>query len=261
MTMTLGSLKSKFLTDLAQAKDFARKISASRHKLETLPMALQRSILRSGMPLQPIVDVNIEWINAGLRFSEKSTWTAVSCIQHNFLPDPIRLVYMKARRFGLLSLEAMDSFQHGYGQMLVKAFGLITLANAKGYEIDKAALVTILAETMIIPAYALQSYIHWEEIGDKTLKATISFHGVKASGIFYLNHNFEMVKFETYDRYYTDRKGMYHQIQWTAEARNYAAKDGLSLPTSFKATWNKHEGDFDYFKGDIRSISINPYLT
>lgn len=257
MMITFGSLKSKFLTDLAQAKDLVKKISIDHHRLKSLPIALQHFLARSGISVKPVLNANIEWKNARLRFSEKSTWTAIECVQYNFLPDPIRLVYMKAKRFGLLSLEALDSFQHGTGQMLIKTLKLITLSDAKGYEMNKAALVTILAETMIIPAYALQSYIHWEEIDSKTLRATISFHGVKASGIFHLNDDFEMVKFETYDRYYTDPRGMYHQIQWTTEASNYVAKNGFSFPTSFKATWNKHEGDFEYFKGEVKSININ----
>lgn len=255
--ITFGSLKSKFLKDRAQAMEWSRKVSIDHHQLSSLPTILQHFIKKSGFQSQPILNAKIEWKNARLRFSETSTWAAIECSQCNFLPDPIRLAYMKARRFGLFSFEALDSFQHGIGQMLIRACNLITLSDSKGYEMDKAELVTILAETMIIPAYALQSYIRWEEIDDKTLRATISFHQVKASGIFHFNKDHEIVKFETYDRFYTDKKGMYHQIQWTAEAGDYIRKDGLSFPTSFKATWNKHEGDFEYFKGTIRSITIN----
>lgn len=257
MMITFSNLKSKFFKDLKRAKDLTKKISIDHHPPSSLPIALQRFIALSGIPTQPIISVNIEWKNARLRFSEKSTWKAISCTQCNFLSEPIRLVYMKAKIFGLFSLEALDRFQDGVGQMLIKAFKFITLSNSKGYEMDKAALVTILAETMIIPSYALQSYIHWEEISSKTIKATISFQQIKASGYFHFNENFEMIKFETNDRYYTDRKGIYHQMQWIAEASNYVVKDGFRLPTSFKAKWNTYEGEFEYFKGDIKSITIN----
>jgi hypothetical protein len=165
---------------------------------------------------------------------------------------------MKTKILGLFGLEAFDSFRHGYGGMIVRMAKLVNITNAKGPEMDRAALVTILAETMIIPDYALQTYIQWEEINNHTIQGTINYHGLKASGIFYFNSNFEIEKFVTHDRYFTDSKGTLHPVKWTAECNDYIRRGQISFPTKFKSTWNFPDGDFTYFQGQIDNITINP---
>ncbi|RYG54178.1 MAG: hypothetical protein EOO01_02280 [Chitinophagaceae bacterium] len=255
----MKSLKTLFFLELRRARALVKKIYTGKRKLEELPNALQHFLIHSGfMMVADIHQTKIEWKTAALKFSVNGNWKRISCTQHNFLPDPIRLAYMKTKMFGLIGLEAFDSFRHGHGGMIVRMASMINLTNAKGPEMDKAALVTILAETMIIPDYALQSYIQWEEIDHYTIKGTINYHGLKASGIFYFNSNFEITKFETDDRYFTDGKGILHQVKWTAECSNYTRHGQLSFPTKFKSTWNFPTGDFTYFQGEISNIMINP---
>lgn len=161
---------------------------------------------------------------------------------------------MKAKMLGIIGLEALDSFRHGNGNMLVKAAGLFKLVDAKGYKMDKAELVTILAETMIIPDYALQTYIKWEEIDLYTVRGTINYHGLKASGLFYFNEDFQMIRFETEDRFYTESNHALLQPKWTAECTSYIKQDDITFPSIFTATWNFPQGDFTYFKGEIKKL-------
>ncbi|MFD0940222.1 DUF6920 family protein [Pedobacter boryungensis] len=257
--MEIGELKTFFSLELRRARALVKRIYTGKRKLEELPMTLQHFLIHSGF----MTDVNIhqtkiEWKSAALKFNKTANWKSINCIQHNFLPDPIRLVYMKSKMFGIFSLEAFDSFRHGRGAMMVRMAKIFNITNAKGPEMDKAELVTILAETMIIPDYALQTYIQWEEISHYEIKGTISYYGIKASGIFYFNNNFEIEKFETEDRCYTDKNGKFHSIKWTAECSDYTRHRELSFPTNFKATWNFPTGDFTYFKGEIDNIIINP---
>ena len=65
---------------------------------------------------------------------------------------------------------------------------------------DKACLVTILSESLIIPNVALQDYIQWEELDETHAKATITYYGISASGIFTFDRNGAMVSFDTKDR-------------------------------------------------------------
>ena len=150
-------IESQFHTELRKAKALVKKIYTGKRSASDLPKALQYFVAQSGLlSLGDIHQVKIEWENTMLKLSKKGNWQAISCLQHNFLPDPIRLVYMKAKFLGLLGVEAMDSFRHGKGNMMVKVAGLFKLVDANGYEMDKAELVTILAETMIIPDYAIK---------------------------------------------------------------------------------------------------------
>jgi hypothetical protein len=252
-------LHDLFTLELRRARALVKRIFTSKRKLEELPTVLQHFLIQSGYanPVE-IHQAKIEWKNAALKFNKKGEWKTIQCTQHNFLTDPIRLVFMKTKLFGLFGLEAFDSFRHGHGGIKIKVAGLFALADAKGIEMDKAELATILAETMIIPDYALQTFIQWEEINHYTLQGTINYHGLKASGIFYFNHNFEMEKFETEDRYFTDKDGKFHQTRWTAECSGYQRHGLISFPTFCRSTWNFPEGDFTYFKGEIDKIIINP---
>lgn len=253
------SLKNLFSLELRKARALVKKIYTGKRKVDELPIALQHFVQQSGFNSRDdIHEIKVEWRDTKLKLSEKGSWKSMNCVQHNFLPDPIRLVHMKTKLFGLFALEGFDSFRHGNGHMAIRLAKLLNLASAKGPEINKAELVTILAETMIIPDYALQTYIHWEELSKYIVKGTINYHGLKASGIFYFDTNFEISKFETTDRYFTDKKGIFHPIKWTAECHTYVNKGGLRIPTQFKATWNFPYIDFCYFQGRIHDIIMNP---
>jgi len=253
-----NDLETLYLSELRKARALVKKIYGGKRSLEELPNALQHYLIQSGFETYPkLHSTEILWKNTFLKFSEKGDWKPINCIQQNFLPDPIRLVYMKTKLMGVFGLEAMDSFRHGKGNMHIKALGIFNIANAKGEQMDSSELVTILAETMIIPDYALYSYIHWEEIDLYTVRGTIDYHGLKASGIFYFNHNFEMIRFETYDRFLQHKDGNFLKAKWTATAADYHKKGEIRFPRSFTATWNLEAGDFLYFKGEIDSIKLN----
>lgn len=255
----MGSLKAFYSLELRRARALVKRIYTGKHKREELPNALQHFLIQSGfMAVGNIHQTKIEWKSAALKFSKTGQWKHIDCTQHNFLPDPIRLVYMKTKMFGIVGLEAFDSFRHGHGGMMIRMAKLFNMIDAKGPEMDRAALVTILAEVMIIPDYAVQTYIQWEEINPYTLRGTINYHGLKASGIFYFNSNFVIEKFETTDRYYTDKKGKFHPVKWTAECSGYTRHGEISFPTTFKSTWNFPTGDLTYFQGQINTIIINP---
>lgn len=255
----MGSLKYLFSTELRKARALVKKIYTGKRPVSDLPKALQNFINQSGfLSLGNIHQVKIEWRNTMLKLSYGGNWKMINCVQHNFLTDPIRLVYIKTKILGLIGIEAFDSFRHGNGNMMVKAAGLFKLVDAKGYKMDKAELVTILAETMIISDYALQTYIQWKEIDLYTVRGTINYHGLKASGLFYFNTDFQMIRFETDDRYYTESKGNLIQTKWTATCKDYITQNEISFPSSFKATWNFPNDDFNYFRGEINSIVFNP---
>ncbi len=58
-----------------------------------------------------------------MRLSPHGHWKKMRC--HEFLaaPEPMRIVHLKTRIGGLLSLEAKDKYLGGHGNMLVKLAG------------------------------------------------------------------------------------------------------------------------------------------
>lgn len=253
----MSSLKSTYFAELRKSRALVKKIYGGKKSILDLPNALQHFLIQSGFTAYPkLHSVEIHWRNTFLKFSANADWKPITCSQYNFLPDPIRLVYMKAKLMGIFNIEAMDSFRHGEGHMRISALGLFHIADSKGGEMNRSELVTILAETMIIPDYALHSYMRWEEIDHYTLRGTIDYFGLNASGIFYFNDNFEMIRFETNDRYQAKKGNGFKQTKWTAEASNYIKKNGIKFPTAFTATWNQDANDYCYFRGEVAAITL-----
>lgn len=253
------SLKKVFLNSI----NLAGQRCAYAHVPElndfaSLPELMQRFFHRCGYSGAEVVEcVRINWKNTAIRFSVGSRWKPMSCYQINFLSKPVRLAYMHTKMYGLFPVEALDKFQEGRGSMSVKILNLITVIDAQGKELDEAELVTILAETMIVPHYALQKYVSWEVLGPFSLKGTISYKETTATGIFTFNSDYECTLFTTQDRYLSVANGKYLKTPWTATAENYLLKDGVRFPAEFKATWHTPQGNFEYFKGSIRAIEFN----
>jgi hypothetical protein len=164
---------------------------------------------------------------------------------------------MKAKLLGLFPFEGRDKCQDGHGNMLIRLMKLFTLADVKGEEIDASALVTVLAEALFIPGYVFQNYITWAGLDSTTVKATLRFKGTLVTGLFYFNESGEFVRFETQDRYYSTKGAEFKRIKWTATVSDYREENGIRFPSAFKATWNREEGDFDYFKGKVVSVQFN----
>jgi len=255
----MENLRHTFLKAINSAgQHSAYAAPALSNDFNTLPELLQKFFHRCGYTGgEKIECAHIKWNDTVLRLSPQANWSPMRCYQLNFLCEPVRLVYMNIRLYGLFPLEALDLYKDAQGQMLVKLLKMIPISNARGKEMNAAELVTILAETIIIPHYALQKYITWEVIDATSVKGTIQHNGISACGIFHFNKDGECTRFITQDRYLTKKNNQYQKTPWTATANDYILKKGLRLPTKFSATWHTENGDYEYFKGNIKSVEYN----
>jgi hypothetical protein len=204
-----------------------------------------------------VSNARVEWKDVYLKRDIGTSWMKMDCYQFNSVAEPTRIVYMKAKLLGLFPFEGRDKCQDGHGNMLIRFLRLLTVADVKGKEMDASALVTVLAEALFIPGYVFQNYISWSGIDSNTVKATLQFKGTIVTGLFYFNERGEFTRFETYDRYYSAKEAASKKIKWTATVSDYTEENGIRFPSVFKATWNREEGDFDYFKGKVASVQFN----
>lgn len=168
--------------------------------------------------------------------------------QYNFANEPTRIAYIESSMYGI-PFEGLDSYIAGNGSMKGVLAKLFTLFNQTGENMDKSILVTYLSECLIIPSVALQDFIVWEEIDDFHAKATISYYGITASGIFTFNENGEMLSFTTDDREATAIDGTSEKVKWTAICGEYVETNGIRKPTVLQAIWHYDDGDLVYFDG------------
>jgi len=121
---------------------------------------------------------------------------------------------------------------------------------------DQACLVTFLAESLLIPSVVLQDYITWEELDENHARATISYDGISASGIFTFEDNGAMKSFRTKDRVATGMDGSIREAEWSAVIGDYREENGIKKPQILQAIWHFPEGDWIYFNGNKTEVKI-----
>lgn len=223
-----------------------------------LPEPVQRYLKHCGyLNKMQVLNAMVYWDEVYLKTNPKKDWMAIDCLQFNSVAEPTRIVYMKARLFNAIDFEGRDKCQEGKGNMLIRLMKYLTLANAKGKEMDASALVTVLAESILVPGYIFQSYISWNVIDENSCRGTLKFKGTEVSGLFFFDDAGECIRFVTNDRYFAGRKQDYKKVTWTVTFGNYREKKGIRFPGFLTATWNMDEGDFQYFKGNVESLDFN----
>lgn len=229
----------------------------SERNITDLPPLIQQHLNNCGYARsEPVICCQMTWKNAELKFKPKGKWTPLECTQVNFVPQPARLVLMKARRGTWLNFCARDKYQDEKGSMLIRLFDKILISEDTGPKMDQAELVTILAETMVVPLYALQHYISWQTIDAHTVKGTIRDGNTVASGLFQFDERGLMHSFKTKDRFYTIN-GECRSVPWTASAERYICRGDVMFPSVFKATWHLPGDDHNYFRGEITRLEYN----
>jgi len=264
MTPKSNSLKSIYLSeirkDIEKYSDLPTE-TISDNDIATLPNPVQRYFRHCGyIGRIKMINAKVEFENVIFKRAPNNKWMQLKCYQYNSIYEPTRIVYLKNNVLGVLPFEARDKCQNGKGNMLIKLMKLITVADAKGVEIDISSLVTVLSETFIIPTYALQEYIKWKPIDDNNAKATLTYNDIIVSGVFSFNDKGEMISFYTEDRYYAENDGNYKKIPWSIVVDNYMEKNGMKFPCEIKVIWHTENSNFEYFKGKISNIEFNTIL-
>jgi hypothetical protein len=168
--------------------------------------------------------------------------------QYNFVNKPDRIAYIDSSIY-TIPFEGFDSYVDGAGSMKGVLAKLFTLFHQTGGAMDKSSLVTFLSESLLVPNEALQGYIDWKAIDDLHAKASISYYGISASGIFTFNEKGEMLSFTTNDREVASTDGTSEKVKWSIVCNEYQKINGIIKPTVFQAIWNYDDGDLVYFDG------------
>ncbi|MGI6036329.1 MAG: DUF6544 family protein [Limnochordia bacterium] len=190
-------------------------------------------------------------------FAKGKPTIIIDYVQYNMANEPARIAYIDSSVYGI-PFEGLDSYAAGNGSMKGVIAKLFTLFDQTGETMDKASLVTFLSECLIMPSAALHDYITWEDVDDLHAKATISYYGRTASGIFAFNENGEMLSFTTNDREATSTDGTTEKVKWSVALSEYKETKGIKKPTEFQAIWHYDDGDLLYFDGKDVVIEYEP---
>jgi hypothetical protein len=250
-----SQLEKQLIQAAGVSAGVADKAVFTEQDIADLPQPLQRYFRHCGYIGTPKMSYMKAIFNqTDFRMDRNKPSGHIGYSQLNTVKEPHRIALIESYMFGI-PFQGLDSYLNGQGAMKGVIAKAATLFNQKGAEMDKACLVTFLAESLMFPNAALQSYVKWEEIDSLHAKATISYWDTTASGIFTFDEDGKMLSFTTEDRSVTESDGTMTQLSWSAFMKDYKNRNGLLQPDTLQAVWHYPEGDFLYFDGkdiDIR---------
>jgi hypothetical protein len=192
-----------------------------------------------------------------MRTSPDGAWMPVTADQRIMTGRPAFIWLAEVTAAPGIHLSARDTYREGKGRMYIRALSLVPVADASGETIDQGAMVRYLAEIVWVPSAAVSDYLRWEETGPNTAKATMTWGGVTASGVFTFDASGDFAGFNA--RRYYDRKGGATLEEWVirVEPDGYRVFEGVRIPTKFSVSWRLKDGDFTWYRMEITDIRYN----
>lgn len=239
-----------FFSNVADTEEIIQKAH-----LKKLPFSVQNWLESSQViGKERIVTVRLKQ-KASMRLKEEQSWMPVAVEQYFKIDDPGFIWKARIKAAPLVHIVGRDKYYKGKGNMLIKVQSLLTVADAKGKEMDQGTLIRYLAETVWFPTAALSSYITWEEIDANSAKATMSYGGVTASGIFKFNEKGEVINFVA--ERYGEFDGQYKLETWSVLMKDYQEFSGIRIPTAGEVIWKLKTGDFNWYNFEVTEIEYN----
>lgn len=235
------------------------KLVLSENDIVHLPAPVQKYLRLMGViGKEKVRSVRVVY-SGKMKMDPHKDWSNFKFEQYNFFDNLARFYYIRGSVNGIPA-RGLDSYQNGKGNMLIRLGSLITVVDAKGEDMDSAALVTLFNDMCFLaPASLIDDRISWETIDVLTVKATLTDKMNKVSGILCFNEDGELVNFITDDRYYAPMGKESQKVRWSTPIKGYHEINGIKVPSSIEAVWNLDEGDFCYAKiNKIREVEFNP---
>lgn len=220
-----------------------------------LPPVVQRWLERSGVSDRAIpAHIYLEQ-KGEMKTSPSGKWIPFAAEQYSILEQPGFIWKTTINPSSFISLSGRDRLVNGEGDMKINLYGLYPVAHAAGLEISQGSLLRWLAEMNWYPVAALESYVKWEELGERSAKATIRYGNTQASGQFYFTNEGDLAGFEA-ERYYIEGREKPRLEKWVVKTVPGAYKyfNGIRIPYQSTVTWQLKAGDYEWLKLEIVSI-------
>lgn len=189
------------------------------------------------------------------RMNEDQKWMPIEAEQY-FNVDSAEFIWVARVKFApFLYIYAKDEFIDGRGNLVVKLLGLITVADAKGYEVDHGELMRFLAECIWFPSAFLNDYMEWEAVDENSARATITHGKISASVTYHFNEKGEVTSITA--KRYREVNGEFVLEDWEGQILEYSEFNGLTVPSRVDIIWKLDTGDFSYDRIEVVEIEYN----
>lgn len=243
-------LKTNFKDYLVESEEnINENKKAAKYTLEDLPQSMQNFYSYTKLVNKVSSNhVSFNFKDADFVNIEMNKTLKIDYSEHIFGDVPARFAFIDSSLYGI-PFQGLDSFINGEGGMKGVVAKNITLFNQRGKEMNKAALVTWLAEIIFMPSQLLSGDVDIKEIDKNTVGVSITYDNIKASGIYKFLDSGELVEFTTDDRALIYNDGRLEHRKWSALYEDYKNNGDLLLPNRLKSKWHFDNEDIIYFDG------------
>jgi hypothetical protein len=223
----------------------------NRADADKLPPPVRRFMLKAVKEGAACISTARLKQNGRMRFNDR--WIKLDARQY-YSVQPAGFIWDAKMKLGPAWITARDRYQNHKGNMLIKILSALPLFDVKSREMDHASILRHLSELPWLPTALLADNIHWDNIDDRSAKATITDGDLSASGTFYFNEQDEITGFAAPERFRSDSGKM---EPWSGNFSNYQEFGGYRIPTAARAVWNAPDGDFEYIQLAISEAAFN----
>lgn len=190
-----------------------------------------------------------------MRRTPEDKWMKTDAIQYFYPEKPGFIWIADVEMMPLLSFAGRDKYEDGKGNMLIKLLSLIPVVDATGPEIDQGTMLRYLGEICWFPSAALSPFITWEAIDSTSARATMSYAGVSASGVFTFSEDGRLLHFSA--KRYMGGGADSTLEEWFVPSSEWKELNGVRVPVKGDVIWKLSTGDFNYYQWEITRIDYN----
>jgi hypothetical protein len=164
-------------------------------------------------------------------------WARCKTIQYNSADELARVFFLKLR-MALVPMIGRDTYLHGKGRLVGRAFDLFTVVDGSGPEFDTSELVTFLDDAVLMaPSMLLGLRASFTSVDDDSFDVSLTDHGTTVTARVFLDERGAPRDFSTTDRYLLDDAGQYVRTRWTTPVEGWTEIAGRKVPASAQAVW------------------------
>lgn len=228
----------------------------TKETISELPSVVQKWLINNGtIGKSPISNVHLTQELKLKMKTEQSEWYNGTAEQYFTVKPPAFNWNIETQINSVLKVAGRDKFENGNGEMTIKLFSLIPVANAKNNEkVNQATLQRYLAEIVWFPSASLSPCIKWKSLSENSAMAIMEFKGVIGSGEFYFDKKGNFKKFVAMR--YKDINAK-EPTKWTVTATKTEERNGIKIPTECEANWELVNGKWTWLKLKLTDIQYN----
>ena len=250
-------MKKTYKKAVLEALDRTRTIkneTLTEVDIQHLPAIVQKYLIYSGSIGKEKVTNFRAAFTGGIRSRSSEEFMPLKSVQYNFTDKPTRLFYIVAKKKGIPA-KGIHLYKDQTAIMLVKIFGLFTVVDAKGKEMNQGETVTLFNDMCFMaPGSLIDRNIKWSEVDNVTVDAKFTNGNITISATLFFNEEGEIVNFLSNDRFETTDGKTYKNYPWLTPVTGYTNVNGYRLPSSAKLIYKHPDEDLCY--GEFKLISI-----